>query len=76
MNAATKSCFVLCDDGSLGDKPKLFEKGWAPQPAAVNKSINLGTTNAQIIDLSLKRQSCDVISPINCLTCPKKVAES
>ena len=26
------------------------EQGWALKPAAVNKSINLGTTNAQRID--------------------------
>ena len=55
--------------------PKLIEYDWALQPAEVNKSINLGTINPQRIDLALKRQSCDVISPMHCLTCLKKVAE-
>ena len=40
----------------------------------VNKSIKLGTTNPQRIDLALKWQGCDVISPMHCLTSLKKVA--
>ena len=38
-------------------------------------SINLGTTNPQRIDVALKWQSCDVISPMHCLTSLKIVAE-
>ena len=42
---------------------KLIEKGWALQPSVVNKGVNLGTTNAQRINLALKMHSHDVISP-------------
>ena len=38
-----------------------MEQGWALQPAVVNESINLGTTNAQRIDQAPKVRSCDVI---------------
>ena len=47
----------------------------ALQPSAVNKSINKGTTKAQRIDLPLKMQSCDVISPLHCLNGLKIVVE-
>ena len=47
----------------------------ALQPTVVNKSFNLRTTNPQKTDLALKRQSCDVISPMHCLSSLKKVAE-
>ena len=43
--------------------------------AVENMSINLGTTNAQRIDLALKIWSCGVISPMHCLTSLKIVAE-
>ena len=54
---------------------KLKEKGWALQPGLVNKSINLGNTNAQRIDQALKVQSCDTISLMHCLTSLNIVAE-
>ena len=47
---------------------KLMEEGWALQTAVVNKSINLGTTNAHRIGLALKIWSWYVISPMHCLT--------
>ena len=56
-------------------EPKLIEYDWALHPSAVNKSINLGTTNAQRIDLALKIRSRDVISTMICLTTLKIVAE-
>ena len=59
---------------SMGSEPKLIELGWALQPALVNKSIHLGNTNTQRIDLAFKEQSCDVISPMHCLTSIKIVA--
>ena len=40
----------------------------ALQPATENKSINLGTTNLHKIDMALKIVSCDIISPVHCLT--------
>ena len=45
------------------------------QPSLVYKSINLGTINAQIIDLALKVQRREIISPMHCLSCLKIVAE-
>ena len=52
-------------------RPKLIEDGRALQPALVNWSINLGTTNALKMDRALKIWSCDVIRPMHCLTCLK-----
>ena len=54
---------------------KLKEKGWTLQPGLVNKSINLGSTNAQRIDQALKVQSCDAISLMHCLTSLKIVED-
>ena len=54
---------------------KLIEQGRAFQPALVNKSINSGTTSNHKIDLALKIQSSDVISPMHCRTSLKIVAE-
>ena len=48
---------------------------WGTQPSVVNKIFNLGTTNTQSIDLALKMQSCDIISPMHCLTSMKIAAE-
>ena len=42
---------------------KLIESGWALQSSVGNKIFNLGTTNANRIDLALKMRSCDIISP-------------
>ena len=55
--------------------PKLSELSWALQPALVKMSINFGTTNAQRIYLALKVRSCDIISPMLCLTRMNIVAE-
>ena len=64
------------DHTSLGKVgSKLIEYGLALHPALINKSINLGTTNAKRIDPALKVGSCDIISPRQCLTCLKKVVE-
>ena len=52
-----------------------MEYGLALQPALVNKSINLWTTNAKRIDLALKMRNGDVIGPMPCLTSLKFVAE-
>ena len=52
----------------------LIEIGWALQASLVNKSINLGTTNAQRIDLALKVRSRGVISPMHSLTSLKILA--
>ena len=54
---------------------KLPTQCWALQPSVVNTSINLVTTNTYRIDLALKVRSCDVISPMHCLTSPKIVVE-
>ena len=51
-------------------KPKLVKLilcVWALQLALVNKSINLGTTNTDRIDLPLKTPSCYVIRLIHSL---------
>ena len=59
-------------------KPKLIEQGYALQGAVVNKSIDLGPTNAHRIDLisldlTLIIQCCEVISTMHCLTSLKIV---
>ena len=62
---------------------KLIETGWSLQPSAVNKlwtinenhCLNLGTTNTEIIDLTLKMQSHDIISPLINLTSMKLATE-
>ena len=53
----------------------LVEKDCPVQPSVVNKSLNLGTTNTDRIDLALKFLRFDVISPMHCLTSLKKLAE-
>ena len=58
-----------------GFLPKLIEKDWALLFSLVNKSINLGTTSAQRIDLAIKVRSSDVIRPTHCLTSLKNLAE-
>ena len=45
------------------------------KPSLVNKSFNLPTTNAQRIDLTLNVWSCDIISPMLCLTSLNILAE-
>ena len=42
---------------------------------AANKSINLGTIEAQTIDLALKMQSLVTLSPMHCLTSSKIMVE-
>ena len=54
---------------------KYRKANWVLQPSQVIKSINLGATNAQRIDLGLKVQSRDVTSLMHCLTSLKIVAE-
>ena len=45
------------------------------KPSLVNKSFNLPTTNAERIDLTLNVRSCDIISPMLCLTSLYMLAE-
>ena len=52
---------------------KLIE--WALQASTVNKSINLGTTNAQGIDMALKMGSHDINSAMHYLTSLNIMAE-
>ena len=49
-------------------KPKLICIKWALQHGVLKRSINFATTSPHIIDLALKNQSCDVISPMHSLT--------
>ena len=54
---------------------KVNRKSWTLQPSALNMSIKLGTTNTHRIDLALKMRSCDIISPMHCLTSLSILAE-
>ena len=47
----------------------FFKEGWTLKALAVNKSINLETTNGLRIDLAQKNCICDVISQAIFLHC-------
>ena len=66
---------VQAGDAQVVPAQRRIDLGWAHQRSVVNKSINSGTTNTHRIDLPLKIHSCDIISPMFCLTSLKIAAE-
>ena len=72
-NSLNHSISILNGLSSSGDI--IAKINWIRLGTPACFSKNLGTPNAHGIDLALKVWSCDIISPMHCLTSPKMVAE-